>query len=73
VATPADGANSWRHLIARADQALYRAKTNKDDVAAYDPHLDTPTTDDGSQRPRTRRRDRHPHRPAGAPTAEPDA
>jgi diguanylate cyclase (GGDEF)-like protein len=73
VATATGDAIGWHQLIARADQALYRAKTNDDAVAVYDPHVDTPTTDDGSRRPRIRRRDRHPHRPAGAPAAEPDA
>ncbi|MEV4199374.1 GGDEF domain-containing protein [Micromonospora globbae] len=73
VAATADGAIGWHQLTARADRALYRAKTTEAAVAVYDPRLDTPTTDDGPRRPRIRRRDRHPHRPAGAPTAEPDA
>jgi diguanylate cyclase (GGDEF)-like protein len=74
VATTAGGdAIGWHPLTARADRALYRAKTTEAAVAVYDPRLDTPTTDNGPRRPRIRRRDRHPHRPAGAPTAEPDA
>lgn len=72
VATTTGGGSGWHQLMAHADLALYRAKSNDDAIAVYHPHLDTPTTDDGSRRPRIRRRDRHPPRPAGAPTAEPD-
>jgi diguanylate cyclase (GGDEF)-like protein len=73
VTTTTGGAIGWHQLIARADRALYRAKTNDDAVAVYDPHLDTPTTDHASPQPHHRRHDRHPPRPAGAPTADPDA
>lgn len=72
VASTTSGATSWRTLIARADQALYRAKTNDDGVAVYDPHLDNPEADSGQQRHHTRRRDHRPHRPADLPATEPD-
>jgi diguanylate cyclase (GGDEF)-like protein len=76
AATTTGGAYTWRDLLARADQALYRAKTTNCGVAVYDPHLDTPASDaadgDTARRPRVRRRDRHPHRPADVPAAEPE-
>jgi hypothetical protein len=66
VATTASGAASWRHLLTRADHALYRAKAaGGHTVAVHDPQLDPPTTPDGPW-PRTRRH----HRPDN-PTAGP--
>jgi len=50
------GATSWRHLLARADHALYRAKAHGHTAVTYTPHLDTPSTQD-SPRPHPRRRD----------------
>lgn len=71
--TTGAGVTGWRSLIARADRALYRAKTIQGGVAVYDPAIDGPTTHDGTPRPRIRRRDRRPHRPALDPQAQPDA
>ena len=67
VATTAGGAASWRHLLARADHALYRAKAAGGHTAAvHDPQLDPPTTPE-RPRPRTRRRDHHPRNPTAGP------
>ena len=66
VATTTGGATSWRHLLARADHALYRAKVGGHAVAVHDPQRDPPTTPDGP-RPRARRRDHPPRTPAARP------
>jgi diguanylate cyclase (GGDEF)-like protein len=66
VATSHGGAASFRQLIKRADQALYRAKTSGHTVAVHDPHLDPPATPD-TPRPRTRRRDHRPRNPTAGP------
>ncbi|MBN1171087.1 MAG: GGDEF domain-containing protein [Micromonosporaceae bacterium] len=73
VTTTAGGAPGWRHLLSRADRALYRAKASGDGVAVYDARLDAPTVDDDSRRPRVRRRDHHQRRPASGCAAEPGA
>jgi diguanylate cyclase (GGDEF)-like protein len=60
VATGHDDAVSWRHLIACADRALYRAKRDGRTMAIFDPDIDGQPDSPPDHRPPIRRRDRGP-------------